>query len=67
MFSEEDRFDIHLIVEIGGENKSYDQIADIPKYILADDIERPHGSRSTLWLVDFLYSKSPGVGGTRNQ
>lgn len=42
--------------EVGGENKSYDQIAALPdSYILADDIEMPHGNKIPLWLVGFLY------------
>ena len=42
--------------EVSGENKSYDQIADLPNsYILADDIEMPHGNKIPLWLVGFLY------------
>ena len=42
--------------EVGGENKSFGQIADIPNsYILADDIEMPHGNKIPLWMIGFLY------------
>jgi hypothetical protein len=42
--------------EVGGENKSFDQIADIPDaYVLADDIEMPHGKKIPLWMMGFLY------------
>lgn len=42
--------------EVGGENKSYSQIADIPdSYVLADDIETPHGNKIPLWMMGFLY------------
>lgn len=37
---------IRWTFEVGGENKSYDQIADLPNsYILADDIEMPHSNK----------------------
>ena len=42
--------------EVGGEGKSFSQIADMKdSYILADDIESPHGKRLPLWMVGFLY------------
>ncbi|MBQ9473757.1 MAG: AAA family ATPase [Bacteroidales bacterium] len=42
--------------EVGGEGKDYSQIADLPdSFILADDIEMPHGNKIPLWLVGFLY------------
>ncbi len=44
------------ILEVGGENKTYDQIADIPdSYILADGIETPYRCKLPLWVVGFLY------------
>lgn len=50
------KIDERWTFEVGGENKSYDQIADLPNsYILADDIEMPHGNKIPLWLVGFLY------------
>jgi predicted AAA+ superfamily ATPase len=48
--------DTRWTFEVGGENKSFDQIADIPdSYILADDIEMPHGKKIPLWMMGFLY------------
>ena len=44
------------ILEVGGEGKTYDQIADIPdSYILADGIETPYRCKLPLWIVGFLY------------
>lgn len=44
------------ILEVGGESKTYDQIADIPdSYILADGIETPYRCKLPLWVVGFLY------------
>ncbi len=42
--------------EIGGADKNYTQIADIPhSYILADGMETPIGNKLPLWLVGLLY------------
>ncbi len=42
--------------EVGGEGKTFDQIADLPNsYVLADDIESPHGNKLPLWMVGLLY------------
>lgn len=42
--------------EVGGKNKSSQQIADVPNsYIVADDIEIGHGNKIPLWLFGFLY------------
>lgn len=42
--------------EIGGEDKKFTQIADIPdSYIFADDIESPIGAKLPLWMLGFLY------------
>lgn len=42
--------------EVGGERKTFDQIADIPNsYILADEMEFPIGKKVPLWLMGFLY------------
>ncbi len=44
------------IVEIGGKNKSYKQIKDIPNsFIVADDIEIGFKNKIPLWLFGFLY------------
>lgn len=42
--------------EVGGEGKSFDQIADLPNsYVLADDIESPRGNKLPLWMVGMMY------------
>ena len=42
--------------EVGGEKKTFDQIADLKDaYLLVDDIEYPHGNKLPLWMVGFLY------------
>lgn len=44
------------ILEVGGEGKTYDQIADVPNsYILADGIETPYRCKLPIWVVGFLY------------
>ena len=44
------------IVEIGGKNKSFKQIKDLPNsYVVADDIEVGFGNKIPLWLFGFLY------------
>jgi len=44
------------LFEIGGKNKSFKQIKDLPKsYVIADDIEIGSGSKIPLWLFGFLY------------
>lgn len=43
-------------VEIGGKNKSFEQIKDLPNsYVIADDIEIGFKNRLPLWLMGFLY------------
>lgn len=45
-----------ITFEVGGEDKSFDQIADIPNsYILADSIEYPIGKKLPLWMVGLVY------------
>lgn len=42
--------------EVGGSDKSFDQIADMPdSYILADQIEYPIGKKLPLWIVGMTY------------
>jgi len=42
--------------EIGGKNKSFHQIKDIPNsFVASDDIERGFSNRIPLWLFGFLY------------
>jgi len=48
--------DDKYIVEIGGKNKTFKQIKDLPdSYIVADDIEVGFGNKIPLWLFGFLY------------
>ena len=50
------RVDGKWTFEVGGEKKSFSQIADIPNsFILADDIESPRGNKLPLWMMGFLY------------
>jgi len=43
-------------VEIGGKNKNFEQIKDIPNsFVIADDIETGFGNKLPLWLMGFLY------------
>lgn len=45
-----------ITVEVGGKDKTFDQIADIPNsYILADSMEFPVGKKLPLWIVGLLY------------
>ncbi len=44
------------IFEIGGKNKSFKQIKDVPNsFVVADDIEVGFGNKIPLWLFGFLY------------
>ena len=48
--------DDKYIVEVGGKNKTYKQIKDIPNsYIVADDIEVGSGNKIPLWMFGFIY------------
>ncbi len=48
--------DNKFLFEIGGKNKKYKQIKDIPdSYIVADDIEIGSKNKIPLWLFGFLY------------
>ena len=50
------RIEGKVILEVGGNKKSFDQIADIPdSYILADDMEYPVGKKLPLWIVGMNY------------
>lgn len=43
-------------IEVGGPDKSFNQIADIPSsYVFADQIEFPIGKKLPLWLAGFTY------------
>jgi predicted AAA+ superfamily ATPase len=42
--------------EVGGKNKTFDQIKDIPNsYVVADDIEIGHKNKIPLWMFGMLY------------
>ena len=48
--------DEKYLVEVGGKNKSFKQIKDLPdSYVAADDIEAGFGAKVPLWLFGFLY------------
>jgi len=48
--------DNHYTFEIGGQNKSFKQIKDIPNsFVVSDDIEIGSGNKIPLWLFGFLY------------
>ena len=48
--------DERYIVEIGGKNKSFKQVKDLPNsYVVVDDIEVGYGNKVPLWLFGFLY------------
>ena len=48
--------DDRYIFEIGGKNKSFKQIKDLPNsFVVADDIEVGFGNKIPLWLFGFLY------------
>ena len=43
-------------VEVGGKDKSFKQIKDVPNsYVVADDIEVGFGHKIPLWLFGFMY------------
>lgn len=46
----------HLLFEVGGRSKTFDQIKDVPdSYLALDDIEMGHHNRVPLWTFGFLY------------
>lgn len=50
------RIDGKWTIEVGGPDKSFDQIADIPNsLVFADFIEVPVGMKLPLWLAGFTY------------
>lgn len=50
------KVDGRLTFEVGGEGKSFEQIADVPNsYILADNMEFPVGKKLPIWLVGLTY------------
>ena len=50
------KVDGKITFEVGGRDKSFEQIADLPdSYVLADQIAMPVGKRLPLWLIGLLY------------
>lgn len=50
------RIDGRYMIEVGGKDKSFEQIADIQdSYILADEIEFPVGKKLPLWMAGMVY------------
>lgn len=48
--------DHKCIFEVGGEDKTFKQIANLPdSFILADNIEFATGKRLPLWIVGMVY------------
>lgn len=48
--------DDKYLFEIGGHNKKFDQIANIPdSYLVVDDTEIGYGNRIPLWMFGLLY------------
>ncbi|CAA6802126.1 MAG: ATPase component BioM of energizing module of biotin ECF transporter [uncultured Sulfurovum sp.] len=48
--------DEKYIFEVGGKNKGFKQIKDLPNsFVVADDIEIGSGNKVPLWLFGFLY------------
>ena len=50
------KVDGEIIFEVGGRDKSFEQIANIKdSYILADSMEYPIGKKLPLWIIGLLY------------
>lgn len=50
------KVDGKITFEVGGKDKTFDQIANVPNsYILADNIEFPIGKKLPIWLIGFIY------------
>lgn len=50
------KIDGSTIIEIGGKDKTFQQIANIPNsYVFADNLEYPQGAKIPLWTLGFLY------------
>lgn len=48
--------DEKYLFEIGGKNKQYKQIANLPdSYVIVDDTETCVGNKIPMWLFGFLY------------
>ena len=50
------RIDGHITLEVGGQDKTFDQVADLPEsYVLADRMEFPVGKKLPIWLMGMSY------------
>lgn len=50
------KIDGKIVIEIGGKDKSFKQIADMPdSYVFADGIDLPSGAKLPLWMLGLLY------------
>lgn len=45
-----------ITIEVGGKDKTFEQVADLPNsYIFADRMEFAVGRKLSLWLAGMLY------------
>ncbi len=50
------KIDDKITLEVGGHDKSFNQIANVPNsYVLADQLEYPIGHKLPLWLMGLTY------------
>ena len=50
------RIDGHIVVEVGGEDKGFSQLAGQEhSFVAADDVESAYGRKIPLWAFGFLY------------
>ena len=50
------RIDENIVIEVGGQDKDFSQIADQENaYVAADDIESAYMRKIPLWAFGFLY------------
>ena len=50
------KIDGKYTIEVGGEDKDFSQIANVPNsYVLADNLETAIGHKLPIWVVGFLY------------
>ena len=50
------KVDNNYTFEVGGKNKDFGQIANIPNsFVIADSIDVGFGNKIPMWLLGFLY------------
>lgn len=50
------KIDNKWTIEVGGQDKRFNQIADVPNsFVLADNLDFPIGKKIPLWLIGFTY------------